>query len=298
VPLYRRRAPVAEILPRTLRAGVVLAALAGAVLLAIGRARAESWPQPVDLSLSSPALRDRIGLRVYLPPEYHRTTKRYPVIYFLHGLPASPSADRSTDFLRRAMSALGRPAIVVAVQGARDGEPDSEYLDSGPGHNWETAVATEAVRFVDTHLRTIASRKGRAIVGVSAGGYGAMLIGLHHLGAFSVIESWSGYFHPTDITGTTGLDLGSDEKNARASAHTFVASLRRRFAENATWLGFYVGSKDKRFRPENEQLDEELAEARVPHLFRIYPGAHMQSLWSLHAPAWLDLALDHLASPA
>jgi putative tributyrin esterase len=268
------------------------------VLLAIGKARAETWPQPIDLSLPATALRDRMGLRVYLPPAYHRTTKRYPVIYFLHGLPASSSAYRSTDFLRRAMSTLERPAIVVAVQGARNGEPDSEYLDSGPGHNWETAVATEAVRYVDAHLRTIASRKGRAIVGVSAGGYGAMLIGLHHLGVFSVIESWSGYFHPTDITGTTDLDLGTDEKNARASAHTFVSSLRRRFADRATWLGFYVGSDDKRFRAENQQLDEELAEARVPHLFRIYPGAHLQVLWSLHAPAWLDLALDHLASAA
>ena len=298
MPRPRRRAPVVEVLPRALLAGVVLAALAGAVPLLVGKARAETWPQPVDLGLPSTALRDQMGLRVYLPPEYHRTTKRYPVIYFLHGLPASSSAYRSTDFLRRAMSTLGRPAIVVAVQGARDGEPDSEYLDSGPGHNWETAVATEAVRFVDAHLRTIVSRKGRAIVGVSAGGYGAVLIGLHHLGAFSVIESWSGYFHPTDITGTVGLDLGSDEKNAHASAHTFVSLLRRRFADKATWLGFYVGSDDKRFRPENQQLDEELAEARVPHLFRIYPGAHTQSLWSLHAHAWLALALDHLAPPA
>ena len=298
MPRPRRRAPVVEVLPRALLAGVVLAALAGAVPLLVGKARAETWPQPVDLGLPSTALRDQMGLRVYLPPEYHRTTKRYPVIYFLHGLPASSSAYRSTDFLRRAMSTLGRPAIVVAVQGARDGEPDSEYLDSGPGHNWETAVATEAVRFVDAHLRTIVSRKGRAIVGVSAGGYGAVLIGLHHLGAFSVIESWSGYFHPTDITGTVGLDLGSDEKNAHASAHTFVSLLRRRFADKATWLGFYVGSDDKRFRPENQQLDEELAEARVPHLFRIYPGAHSQPLWSLHAPAWLALALDHLAPPA
>ena len=276
---------------------LVAAIAAGVLAIACGSAGAVTWPQPVDLRVESKALQDRLGLRVYLPPGYRSTTTRYPVIYFLHGLPASPVAYQSTDFLRRAMAVLGREAIVVAVQGARDGEPDSEYLDSGPGHNWETLVATEVVEFVDAHLRTIASRRGRAIVGVSAGGYGAMLIGLHHLGVFSVIEAWSGYFHPTDITGTTGLDLGSDEKNARASAHTFVAALRRRFAGRATWLGFYVGSGDKRFRPENQQLDEELKEAKVPHTFRIYPGAHTQTLWTQQAPAWLAMALRHLAHP-
>jgi enterochelin esterase-like enzyme len=270
---------------------------AGVVAISYGCAGAVAWPQPIDLKVPSRALQDEIGLRVYLPPGYSSTTKRYPVVYFLHGLPASATAYRSTDFLRQAMAMLGHDAIVVAVQGARNGESDPEYLDSGPGHNWETLVATEVVHFVDARLRTIASRKGRAIVGVSAGGYGAMLIGLHHLGVYSVIESWSGYFHPTDITGTKGLDLGSDAKNAHASAHMFVASLRARFANQATWLGFYVGSADRRFRSENQQLDDELTEAHVPHTFRVYPGAHMQTLWTGHAPAWLGMALRHLARP-
>lgn len=254
------------------------------------------WPPAIDVGFGSDALHDEIGLDVYLPPDYTTTTKRYPVVYFLHGLPASSVAYRNTAFLRRAMTTLGRDAIVVAVQGARDGEPDTEYLDSGPGRNWETAIAVEVPRFVDRRFRTIPSRRGRAIVGVSAGGYGAVLLGLHHLGEFSAIESWSGYFHPTDPTGNFGLDLGSPTKNARASAHSFIAALARSLARDPTFLAFYVGSGDVRFRAENEQLDRQLAVARVPHLFRIYAGAHVQSLWTQHATAWLGLALDHLAA--
>jgi putative tributyrin esterase len=256
-----------------------------------------AWPEPVDFTMHSTALRDEIGLRVYFPPGYRDSTKRYPVVYFLHGLPASSSAYQTSDFLRGAMATLGRDAIVVAVQGAREGEPDPEYLDSGPGHNWETAVALEVPRYADAHFRTIASRRGRAIVGLSAGGYGAMLIGLHHLTTFSAIESWSGYFHPTDVTGTTGLDLGSPAKNAHANAHSFVAMLRRTFALKRTLLAFYVGSGDARFRSENELLDRELTAARVPHLFRVYAGGHSQILWSAHAPAWLGLALARLDAP-
>jgi S-formylglutathione hydrolase FrmB len=257
-----------------------------------------AWPSAVTISYRSIALKDVIGLRVYLPPDYARSTARYPVVYYLHGLPASSTAYLSTGYLREAMAGLGRNAIVVAVQGARDGEPDTEYLNSGPGDDWETAIASEVPHVVDMRFRTIRGRSGRAIVGVSAGGYGAMLVGLHHLATFSVIESWSGYFHPTDVTGTVGLDLGSPAKNAHASAHTFVSGLRRTFATERTYLAFYVGSGDKRFRPENELLDRELTAAKVPHYFRVYLGAHMQALWTLHAGPWLALALDHLAPAA
>jgi hypothetical protein len=51
---------------------------------------------------------------------------------------------------------------------------------------------------------------------------------------------------------------------------------------------------DTRFRAENLRLHRELFAAGVPHLFRLYPGAHAQTVWSAHAAAWLRLALDHL----
>ena len=277
---------------------VLLTVAVAGVISQSTRASMPGWPPAVDVGFGSDALRDEIGLRVYLPPGYNTTAKRYPVVYFLHGLPASADAYKNTDFLRQAMTVLGRDAIVVAVQGARDAEPDTEYLDSGEGRNWETAVAVEVPHVVDAQFRTIPTRRGRAIIGLSAGGYGAMLLGLHHLSAFSAIESWSGYFHPTDPAGTSALDLGSPLKNARASAHSSVTGLRRAFAREPTFLAFYVGAGDQRFRAENERFDRELTTARVRHLFTIYPGGHIQALWTRRAAAWLALALDHLARAA
>src|SRR5207253_5090865 len=49
---------------------------------------------------------------------------------------------------------------------------DLEYLDWGPGRNWETAIARELPAYVDAHYRTVPGRAGRALIGVSAGGYG------------------------------------------------------------------------------------------------------------------------------
>jgi putative tributyrin esterase len=261
-------------------------------------ARLSGSDTTADVVVPAPSMGGELRATVVLPPGYVTSGTRYPVVYFLHGLPAAPFSYRGVGFLRRALRAIGGDAILVAPQGARDGDGDGEYLDWGPGRNWETAIAHDLPRYVDAHYRTIESRRGRALVGLSAGGYGAMLLALHHLGDFGVVEAWSGYFHPTDPTGTQALDLGSSAANARASAHALIGSLRADERRRPTFLAFYVGSGDARFRAENERFDAELRAARVPHLFRVYPGGHESSVWSTHAADWLRLALRHLRPAA
>jgi enterochelin esterase-like enzyme len=280
---------------RVLRLTVVAALLAAVCACSAASALPGENGETLEDSYSSKALQGRLRFAVYLPPGYDESSARYPVIYFLHGLPASPYAYRGIGFIVQALEQAHLRAIVVAPQGAREGDSDPEYLDWGPGRNWETAIASELPRYVDSHYRAIAARGGRALVGLSAGGYGAVLLALHHLGSFSVVESWSGYFRPTNPTGTNTLDLGSATANTRASAHAVVSNLRKAFRQDPTYFAFYVGSEDKRFRIENEQLDAELHAAGIPHLFRIYPGAHEQTVWQAHAADWLTLALRHLS---
>ena len=207
------------------RSRLWLLLLLAPTLVLAGGAPAGLGARVVETSFRSQAVRGVVRMEVYLPADYTTSGKRYPVIYFLHGLPASSSSYRGADFLRDALDRAGRPAILVAPQGARDRDSDPEYLDWAPGRNWETAVGQELPRFVDRTFRTIPSRRGRALVGLSAGGYGATLLALHHLGAFAVVESWSGYFHPTNPSGTAPLDLGS-----RAHAQTVWS------AHAAAWL--------------------------------------------------------------
>lgn len=263
-------------------------------LALVAIAVAAGGPVPVhEDAYHSRALRGTLPFAVYLPPDYATSRTRYPVIYFLHGLPASPYAYRGIGFVASALAAMRRPAIVIAPRGARSGDPDPEYLDWGPGRNWATAIASELPRYVDAHYRTIANRRGRALVGLSAGGYGAVTLAMNHLGDFSVVESWSGYFQPTDPTGTKVLPHAPSQ-----SAHTLVPVLRADERRRPTFFAFYVGSEDTRFRAENEQLDRELRAAGIAHVFRIYPGAHEQTVWQSHARQWLALAFDHLAPPA
>lgn len=264
----------------------VLAALALALPSAAGARTV------VSDGFHSRALAGTLRFDIWLPAGYAaHPRRRYPVVYFLHGLPASPSGYHGARFV--AAAAQGR-AIVVAPQGAKANDADPEYLDLGPGRNWTTAIARELPAYVDAHYRTIANRHGRALVGLSAGGYGAALLGLNDVRDFSVIESWSGYFHATDPSGERTLDLGSAGANERASVHRVVPGLRRTFAAHPTFLAFYIGRGDTRFRAENEQLNRELAAAGVPHVFRLYAGGHSSALWYQHARRWVGLALAHL----
>ncbi len=272
-----------------------VAALVAVLATLVGVAAVPAPQTRLDVAFRSAALKATMHARVVLPDGYSSSSRRYPVVYFLHGLPATSISYAQLDWVADALAGTGEPAILVAPQGARDGDTDPEYLDWGQGRNWETYVSSELVDYVDAHFRTLASRSGRALVGLSAGGYGAAAIGFHHLGRFAAIESWSGYFEPTDPTGRVKLDRGSQVANNRASLHALVGTDSRAIKSARPFFAFYVGNGDTRFRAENVQLDRELKVAGIAHTFDVYPGAHTTALWKRHAVAWLRLALHRLA---
>ncbi len=253
-------------------------------------------PQIEYGSFHSDAVSGTLHYSIALPPGYDSSGEHYPVIYFLHGLPANEDAYRGIGGYADSLASTGHSAIVVGAQGARKGDTDPEWHNWGSGRDWETATESELVHWIDAHYRTIAQRAGRAIVGVSAGGYGATLIAIHHPETYQVIESWSGYFVLTTPEGKPE-DLGSPEANANASAHASIPELKKEFGPyGKTFFGFYIGAQDPYpgFVADNELLDKELTDAGIPHVFKLYQGAHDTSFWREHQDQWLGAAVDHL----
>jgi enterochelin esterase-like enzyme len=132
---------------------------------------------------------------VYLPPSFDPRV-RYPVVYLLHGMPGSPAeyvdGTQLTQFADAAVAdASLRPFIAIVPAAGADGHYNGEW--AGP---WEHILVDHVVPWVDGHLPTEATASGRVIAGLSAGGYGAVDIGLRNPSLFGTIESWSGYFRP------------------------------------------------------------------------------------------------------
>lgn len=131
---------------------------------------------------------------IYLPPRFDPAV-RYPVVYLLHGIRGSPAEYLDgvdlAGFADRAISE-GRLRPFIAVMPAAGPNRDYNGEWAGP---WEQALLW-TVAWTDANLPTIASAKGRVLAGLSAGGFGAVDIGLRHPRLFGRIESWSGYFEP------------------------------------------------------------------------------------------------------
>jgi enterochelin esterase-like enzyme len=260
------------------------------------RARAAGQAQAAGIACPSPSLGRPLPAEVYLPPGYNpRRGRRYPVIYFLHGLPAGPGSYLQNGFVAAALAAAGQPAIVVTPQGAPTPDSDREYLDWSPEENWPQAISEDLTRCIDGRYRTIADRYGRALMGLSAGGYGAVNIGLRNLQTFSAVESWSGYFEATGPRGDHLLQLGSAQAQSAATVPT-GAALKHQLAAWPSLLGFYVGRQDSRFLAMNEQYNASLSHSGIRHTFAVYPGGHTYALWRGQAHQWLTLALRYMTA--
>jgi enterochelin esterase-like enzyme len=257
------------------------------------RATKPSAPAQLDITCHAPALGGRAATLVYLPAGYRSSSERYPVIYFLHGLPANAGTYRNNRFVADAVASGPHPAIVVAPQGARSEDEDDEYLDVSSTENWPRAISYDLTRCIDTRFRTIPNRDGRAIVGLSAGGYGAANIGLRDLAVFGAIESWSGYFEATDPAGLHKLDLGSREANEMARVPR-GPWLRGQLVRHPAFIAFYVGRQDGRFLTDNIRFAQALRQQHIPYLFHTYPGGHSGALWHGKAREWLGFALARL----
>ncbi|MFC2166544.1 alpha/beta hydrolase [Acidobacteriota bacterium] len=126
---------------------------------------------------------------IYLPKDYHSTKKSYPVLYLLHGLTSNYKA---WAFLGAPKYASEYDLIVVMPDGGNSWYVNWAKSEGGQKNNWEDSIIKDLIPHVDGTYRTINRREGRAINGLSMGGYGAIMLGLKHPELFCSIGSHSG----------------------------------------------------------------------------------------------------------
>jgi S-formylglutathione hydrolase FrmB len=141
---------------------------------------------------------------VYLPPSYRTdTSRRYPVVYLLHGY--GLQAQRWMTLFH--IEAGANQAMAGAGGGLGTGEraremilvnPDaysfydgSFYSASPVTGDWETFIADELVSYIDGHYRTLAKRESRGLAGHSMGGYGTLRIAMKRPDVFAAMYALS-----------------------------------------------------------------------------------------------------------
>ena len=276
---------------------VSLAVIASAVVAANAK------PASVEtIQFQSKLVNTTLPYNVILPPGYRGSaTTRYPVLYLLHGWDG-----HYTDWLTRtnvADYAAQYRMIIVMPEGN-----DSWYVDGAAGINdkYESYILKELMPDVDTRYRTIQSRYGRAIAGLSMGGYGAIKYGLKYPATFAFAGSVSGAFGVTRYTekemGGANLKpfmktfgpVGSETRKAN-DVFEIVRGLSTARVASLPYFYFDCGTEDaaQHFNP-NRELSELFLEKKIPHEYRELPGNHSWQYWDQQIPVVLQIAAEKL----
>ena len=128
---------------------------------------------------------------IFLPPSYAQNkTRRYPVVYALHGF--FIGAEQWTGEIHVPQTiegafAQGSQEMIVVLPDSKTIYNGSMYSSSATTGDFENYVAHDVVAYVDAHYRTIPKHSSRGLVGHSMGGYGASRIGMKHSDVFGAL---------------------------------------------------------------------------------------------------------------
>jgi enterochelin esterase-like enzyme len=269
------------------------------------------WPQPagrinrVETNFRSKALNLDRHLLIYLPPGYDaQATRRYPVLYMLHGYGGygnpTPEGeqwglkDRAEEMMN---SGTLKPVIIVQPDGFMPGGQPSLFFNHAPelgGGRWGDYVWQDLVTFIDSNYRTIRNRASRAIGGYSFGGQGALELGLLHPEVFGIVGANSPSFRGAD---NTIFAIGGDWNWFNQYDPIWLVQNRATAKELTLWID--VALSDDKVRcpqprtPEMrcvENFHDLLVAKGVPHVYHDdWPGVHEgPTYWGPHIPDYLQ----------
>ena len=237
-----------------------------------------SGSPPTVVQVPSTSLNETRSVSILLPADYAKSARRYPVLYLLHG-----GGQDHTAFVGRPwFGALASRGIIIVTPNAGE----SWYVNSvaDPKAKYEDFVVTDLIAYIDKNYRTVAARQGRAVAGVSMGGWGAMLLGLKHHQLFSAIGAMSA---PYLISRQSpNMDMSSREQQTfgkpgsperlERDPSSILANI---LVESVPVLFLSSGNQDI-FVTDNRRFVERLTERKIPYEYReVSPRGHSWELW-------------------
>jgi predicted alpha/beta superfamily hydrolase len=229
----------------------------------------------------SPQLENARSVLVYLPPSYHQSDRRYPVIYMHDG---QNLFDRGTGFAGQEweadetmerLSAEGLEAILVGIYNTphrmQEYNPFT-HLRHGQGETYLAFITDTIKPLIDRDLRTLPDRDHTGIMGSSMGG----LISLY------------AFFHRSDMFGFTGIMSPS----AWLGGGAIYAYIRQQsFSPGKIYLD--NGTREPSARKLNAMLAEKGYQPGQTLLYVVEEDAeHNEAAWARRLPNALRFLLS------
>jgi S-formylglutathione hydrolase FrmB len=289
-------------------------------------------PRLVTLAVKTAALPVPANVYILLPPGYASHPRRhYPVFYLLDG-----TSGQASDWthLGDAQQVIGnRPVITVMPDITLNGNGGGWCTDWPNGaQRWETFHIGQLVPWVDANLRTITTRAGRAIAGLSQGGFCSTSYAARHPDLFATVLGYSGapdIYYDSDAragakvvinateVGLTGVAPDTFFGDQASDGINWAAHDPATLAENLRWTRIYMywgngenGPFDSTVSPagtgiegaiwgDNNDFQTRLNALQIPAYFDDYgPGTHSWPYWKRDLQWSIDKIVWDFAHPA
>ncbi len=256
-----------------------------------------------DFELDSKLTTRKMPYRVILPADYNASNEKtfYPVVYLLHGL--TGHFGNWADKTKLADYAKNYRYIFVMPEG-----DNGWYTDSATAANdkYESYIVRELIPEIERKFRASKTRDGRAIAGLSMGGYGAVKFGFKYPQMFALVGSFSGALGAASwdekAVGTKGtiaetlLSVFGSSDNANRPANDIFKMAADATAEQKKSFPFIYqscGTEDFLYKNNRDFVDL-LQEKKIPHEFRETPGGHEWNFWNTQIKEFLEASEQFL----
>lgn len=229
-------------------------------------------------------------ITIYTPAGYETSREKYPVLYLLHGMGGDEEAwialGRTAQILDNLIAqGKAKPMIVVMTNGnvaqeAAPGEsslgmykPSFQLPNTMDGKFEETFG--DVIQFVEGNYRVIAEKKGRAIAGLSMGGYHSL-----HISRF--------YPNTFDYVGLFSAAIIPDAKMTSKVYANFDETLKKQMQNGYKlyWIG--IGKTDFLFKF-NEEYRAKLDGMGMKYTYVETEGGHTWTNWRVYLSQYVPL---------
>ena len=239
---------------------------------------------------NSPSLGMDRRLTIYTPAGYETSGKRYPVLYLLHGMGGDEEAwislGRTAQILDNLIAqGKAKPMIVVmpngnASQEAAPGEssrgmvPPTMQLPKTMEGSYEQAFP-EIVKFIDKNYRTIKSKSGRAIAGLSMGGFHSLHISKQYPDMFNYIGLFSAAIMP-------------NKEVSSPIYENMEGKLKVQFDKNPALYWIAIGKTDFLYKA-NEEYRKLLDEKGYKYTYYESDEGHIWKNWRIYLTEFVPM---------
>lgn len=257
-----------------------------------------------SLSLPSTTLGRPVQYSLFLPEGYEAGSRKYPVLYLLHGFGDDETGwtqmgDVETIASQAMASGQVPPMIIVMPDAGK-----SWYVNSADGKNrYEDFFVNELIPHIDSSYRTRTSKQFRAIAGLSMGGYGTLLLASKHTELFSAAAPLSAaVFTDAEVVAMPEADWKRRFTNVYPMQQKGKERLSKDWNQNSIFkilettspdalksVRFYVDcGDDDHLIKGNMSLHAAMLDRNISHQFRVRDGGHTWIYWRTALPEVLN----------